>query len=422
MHGLLLFLTSEHPKAVVLREAVIIKIVPMLNPDGVFAGNYRCNSLGLDLNRRWHEGSPWSVPTVHAVRELAKAYVALPNAYNLEVFVDIHAHSTTMNGFVFANVPADPRQLEAVTAFPRVLGNHARDLAFSGCKLDNDPSKAGTGRRVLGEVTGRPLVHPRGLLLLRGRRPPEGRGVLAAAYTEMGNAIGSAPTSTTPCRARRRRRSARRRRRRPRAGRARADARAPAERRRLRRRAPRAPSASSDRETRANAEVLRERLDREHRANAILAAAERTARCSARSLTAAAAAPAAARGRRRAAALVPVDRARARRPRRRRKRRGGGGGLAAKGRTAARRLVSDPVISITCAHLYMTLLARRQPCAVLALARAAACRCRRRRRPPKIAVATTGRDGPARARRRHRHCRHRHLPLRGPPRPALAGR
>ena len=56
MHGLLLFLTSEHPKAVALREAVIIKIVPMLNPDGVFAGNYRCNSLGLDLNRRWHEG------------------------------------------------------------------------------------------------------------------------------------------------------------------------------------------------------------------------------------------------------------------------------------------------------------------------------------------------------------------------------
>ena len=25
--------------------------VPMLNPDGVFVGNYRCNALGLDLSR-----------------------------------------------------------------------------------------------------------------------------------------------------------------------------------------------------------------------------------------------------------------------------------------------------------------------------------------------------------------------------------
>ena len=58
-----------------LRDNFVFKIVPMLNPDGVFAGNYRCNSLGLDLNRRWHEGSPWSVPTVHAVRELAKASI-----------------------------------------------------------------------------------------------------------------------------------------------------------------------------------------------------------------------------------------------------------------------------------------------------------------------------------------------------------
>ena len=296
MHGLLLFLTSEHPKAVALREAVIIKIVPMLNPDGVFAGNYRCNSLGLDLNRRWHEGSPWSVPTVHAVRELAKAYVALPNAYNLEVFVDIHAHSTTMNGFVFANVPADPRQLEAVTAFPRVLGNHARDLAFSGCKLDNDPSKAGTGRRVLGEVL--PGVHSYTLevsFFCAGVGHQKGEAYSPQSYTEMGNAIGSAlheyytvPRSPAP----------------PLGAPAPAPTPAPAARAPMLVRrpsvgasvaAPRAPSASSDRETRANAEVLRERLDREHRANAILAAAERTARCSARSLTAAAAAaPAAA--------------------------------------------------------------------------------------------------------------------------------
>ena len=39
--GLMDFLVSAHPIAKVLREYVIFKIVPMLNPDGVFLGNYR---------------------------------------------------------------------------------------------------------------------------------------------------------------------------------------------------------------------------------------------------------------------------------------------------------------------------------------------------------------------------------------------
>lgn len=39
--GLMDFLVSAHPIAKVLREYVVFKIVPMLNPDGVFLGNYR---------------------------------------------------------------------------------------------------------------------------------------------------------------------------------------------------------------------------------------------------------------------------------------------------------------------------------------------------------------------------------------------
>lgn len=39
--GLMDFLVSAHPIAQILREYVIFKIVPMLNPDGVFLGNYR---------------------------------------------------------------------------------------------------------------------------------------------------------------------------------------------------------------------------------------------------------------------------------------------------------------------------------------------------------------------------------------------
>lgn len=39
--GLLDFLVSAHPIAKVLRDHLVFKVVPMLNPDGVYLGNYR---------------------------------------------------------------------------------------------------------------------------------------------------------------------------------------------------------------------------------------------------------------------------------------------------------------------------------------------------------------------------------------------
>lgn len=52
MKGVIDFLTSQTPEAQLLREAFVFKLIPMMNPDGVINGNYRCNLAGVDLNRR----------------------------------------------------------------------------------------------------------------------------------------------------------------------------------------------------------------------------------------------------------------------------------------------------------------------------------------------------------------------------------
>lgn len=65
--GLLELLISSHPVANLLREHVVFKVIPMINPDGVFLGNYRSNLMGVDLNRSWHTATPWGHPTLHAV-------------------------------------------------------------------------------------------------------------------------------------------------------------------------------------------------------------------------------------------------------------------------------------------------------------------------------------------------------------------
>ena len=53
MQGVIDFLISDHEKAQYLRNHVVFKIIPMLNPDGVIHGHYRTSLSGADLNRRW---------------------------------------------------------------------------------------------------------------------------------------------------------------------------------------------------------------------------------------------------------------------------------------------------------------------------------------------------------------------------------
>lgn len=53
VEGLINFLLSDHPKAYYMRKKFIFYIIPMLNPDGVINGNYRCSLAGCDLNRMW---------------------------------------------------------------------------------------------------------------------------------------------------------------------------------------------------------------------------------------------------------------------------------------------------------------------------------------------------------------------------------
>lgn len=69
------------------------QIIPMLNPDGVIVGNYRCSLAGLDLNREYREpggASCWccAVFTNAAVGFAEVALLSVPNG------AVAHAHCT----------------------------------------------------------------------------------------------------------------------------------------------------------------------------------------------------------------------------------------------------------------------------------------------------------------------------------------
>ena len=58
MKGIIDYLVGPSLGARMLRDNFVIKIVPMLNPDGVINGNTRCSLSGDDLNRVWMDPQP----------------------------------------------------------------------------------------------------------------------------------------------------------------------------------------------------------------------------------------------------------------------------------------------------------------------------------------------------------------------------
>lgn len=46
----------------------VVKVVPMLNPDGVARGHFRFDTLGQNLNRHYEDPDPLKQPAIYAVR------------------------------------------------------------------------------------------------------------------------------------------------------------------------------------------------------------------------------------------------------------------------------------------------------------------------------------------------------------------
>uniref|UniRef100_A0A8C9FAQ7 ATP/GTP binding protein like 4 n=1 Tax=Pavo cristatus TaxID=9049 RepID=A0A8C9FAQ7_PAVCR len=115
---------DQHPIAKVLRDHLVFKIAPMLNPDGVYLGNYRCSLMGFDLNRHWANPSPWAHPTLHGVKQL---------------IVEMYNNPVSGEGNSTAATGTDCLLLWALCKLPA-----------SSTSFNRDAVKAGTGRRFLG--------------------------------------------------------------------------------------------------------------------------------------------------------------------------------------------------------------------------------------------------------------------------------
>jgi hypothetical protein len=121
MKGVIDFLISDSPQAIELRNKFIFKVVPMLNPDGVINGNYRCSLAGCDLNRRWKYPSEVLHPTIYHTKKLI---ARLAKDRTLALYCDLHGHSRRKNVFFYGNSLIE--NPEATRVFPFLMSKLAQ--------------------------------------------------------------------------------------------------------------------------------------------------------------------------------------------------------------------------------------------------------------------------------------------------------
>lgn len=83
-----------------LRASFIFYVIPMLNPDGVVAGNFRTSYSGKDLNRQFNKLNKFVFPEITALNDLA-LQLKKNHRSSLQFYWDFHAHSSKRGLFCY---------------------------------------------------------------------------------------------------------------------------------------------------------------------------------------------------------------------------------------------------------------------------------------------------------------------------------
>jgi len=150
MEGVIKYLISDNTIVRRLRDLYIFKIIPMLNPEGVIVGNFRCSLIGIDLNRRWD--TPDEI--LHSQILYLKGYMKMliEGGREILMFCDLHGHAMKNNSFVYGcNKAADGGfcSWTKVRLLPRIIATKTPMFSYNDCGFRVKPFKEGTARVVV---------------------------------------------------------------------------------------------------------------------------------------------------------------------------------------------------------------------------------------------------------------------------------
>ena len=143
MHGAMEFLLGSSDEAKKLRELYLIKVVPMMNPDGVLVGNSRTSFAGCDLNRRWLKPNEIIHPEIYYTKEMI---LKLYSQREIGFICDFHGHFGAFNSFFYCNFKDNKR---LCSLFPFLCCKLSRIISYQQCNFGMPKFKYSTGRITL---------------------------------------------------------------------------------------------------------------------------------------------------------------------------------------------------------------------------------------------------------------------------------
>lgn len=75
-------LTSNRPEVPIICDKFVLYIIPMINPDGVVNGNYRCSLAGIDLNRHWADPDKIKHPEAYYLKRFIQKTHGISSSSN----------------------------------------------------------------------------------------------------------------------------------------------------------------------------------------------------------------------------------------------------------------------------------------------------------------------------------------------------
>eukprot|EP01012_Entosiphon_sulcatum_P022026 TRINITY_DN2692_c0_g1_i1.p1 TRINITY_DN2692_c0_g1~~TRINITY_DN2692_c0_g1_i1.p1 ORF type:complete len:1037 (-),score=130.16 TRINITY_DN2692_c0_g1_i1:1003-3705(-) len=188
--GLIDFLLdNNNEQSKYLRQHFVWKIVPMLNPDGVVNGNYRCSLAGRDLNREWVRPDRFRCPTIWHLKQYMR-HVRKEGRDTL-MYCDFHGHSRRKEIFMYG-CPGKKAGTGIERVFPKLLAELVPFFSYDYCSFKVQKSKESTGRVVVWRQLGIKLSYTLEASLCGGtgvdflpehlyRQPPEEGSVANSA-------------------------------------------------------------------------------------------------------------------------------------------------------------------------------------------------------------------------------------------------
>lgn len=128
MEGALRFVTSDEPEARALRDKVIFKFTPMVDPDGCALGQVRFNAHGWDVNRHWDKvdlRDPKWLKLMPEIWYVKQAILVAHARRPIDLMVNLH--NTETAEYLDTMVDDEPGQAKFQQLFTRLVADTSFD-------------------------------------------------------------------------------------------------------------------------------------------------------------------------------------------------------------------------------------------------------------------------------------------------------